>query len=83
MKSIFNIFDLFSKALPKRSFNAPVEPKFSKHQASKKGAKHELRGNGRIPVRTHNSLTNHQRVVISRAARMGLSVKEYEIKFCK
>jgi hypothetical protein len=71
-------FDLISKALPKMGMNTRMTTP-GKHGASKRGAKYFHRDSAhasRTPIPT-----NHQRVVMSRAARLGLSVHEYQVKY--
>lgn len=52
----------------------------SKHQASKRGYRHKHNKNARDTkiLRTNTALTNHQRVVLQRATKLGLTVDQYE-----
>jgi hypothetical protein len=74
-----NLLKLIESALPKRAFT-PRVPRHSKHQASKRGAKHfhkvpGFTNQGKLPI------TNHERVVVLRARRMKISVKDYCARF--
>lgn len=71
---LMNIGEIFAKALPRLGWKMSV-PKTSKHQASKRGAKHFHRPFARNGGKT--TLTNNQRVVNARARRMGVDVSEY------
>jgi hypothetical protein len=76
-----NIIEFFQKALPKQAFRL-IEPRHSKHQASKRGHKHMSK---RMPSNHHSSITiptQHERVVAGRARKMGMSVKQY-IRWCE
>lgn len=64
-------------ALMQRLFNN----KATKHDASKKGYTHKIGESFR--QNTELLPTNHERVVIARAARLSLSTQEYEAKYQK
>jgi predicted GNAT superfamily acetyltransferase len=70
---------LFQSALPRPAFK-PRVIKFTKHAASKPGAKHYHKvlgftNVGKLPI------TNHERVVVLRARRQGISVQDYCRKY--
>jgi hypothetical protein len=68
-----------------RPFQTPVTFHSSKHQKSKKGANHKVL---KIEKKTRagswvTTLTNHERVMVGRASRMGITLTEYKTMFVK
>jgi hypothetical protein len=77
--ALVSLLELFSKALPRPSFHRPGVPRASIHRASKRDYEHK-HGKGFFH-RKEVIPTQHERVIMGRAARLGISVHEYQIRF--
>ncbi len=59
----------------------PKVPLSTKHEASKRGFQHSLK-NGRA-LKLKARYTNHERVQLARAHRLGISITEYRRRYCQ